>query len=275
MFMKKLVAAAAASILFAGAASAADLPATYTKAPPPVVAVYNWTGFYVGGNIGYGWGNDTGDRWDSFVDPGGIGFAPYFALGGNVLPGVKPQGVIGGGQIGYNWQASNWVFGVVADIQGSDMHAFASNTVTPGGGAATTIQSNNSRIDWFGTVRGRVGVAANNWLFYGSGGLAYGDVKSTVTFNCPACAIPFLMTGTNSSTQVGWAAGAGVEVGLSPNWTVGVEYLHFDRGSITTVAVPTTPVFPGTRLTADSKFAGDTVRGTLNYKFGGPVVAKY
>ena len=270
-----LIIGAAAITLAAGPAFAADIPFK-AKAPAAVATAYNWTGFYVGGNVGYGWGSDTGALWDSQVDAPFIGIIPYFAVGGNVLPGVKPSGVIGGAQIGYNWQAaSNWVLGLVADIQASDMHALASNTVTPGF-AATSIQSNNSRIEWFGTARGRIGYAASNWLFYGTGGLAYGSVKSNLTFNCTTCGVPTIWAGSNSSTQLGWAAGAGIEVGLTPNWTVGVEYLHFDLGSISTTAVPNTAIAVGTSTTANSKFAGDIVRATVNYKFSAaPVVAKY
>ena len=266
----------AAIALAAGPAFAADMPVK-AKAPAAVAIAYNWTGFYIGGNVGYGWGSDTGALWDSFVDAPFVGIAPYFAAGGNVLPGVKPSGVIGGAQIGYNWQAApNWVLGLVADIQASDLRTLASNTVTPAGGAATSIHSNDSRLEWFGTARGRIGYATRNWLFYGTGGLAYGSVKSNLTFNCINCAPPTIWAGSTSSIQLGWAAGAGIEVGLTPNWTVGVEYLHFDLGSISTTAVPNTVAAAGTSVTANSKFAGDIVRATLNYKFSAaPVVAKY
>lgn len=268
-----LIAGAAVLTLVAAPAFAADLP---VKALAKAPAAYNWTGGYVGGNVGYGWGSDTGDRWDSFVDQPGVGIAPYFALGGNVLPGVKPSGIVGGAQVGYNWQAApNWVWGLVADIQASDMRASASSTVTPPL-SALSVHSNTSRIDWFGTVRGRVGYAASNWLFYGTGGVAYGGVKSALAFNCITCTPPTIWAGSNSSTQVGWAAGAGIEVGLTANWTVGVEYLHFDLGSISTTALPDTAPAFGTSVTASSKFAGDIVRATLNYKFSpAAVVAKY
>ncbi len=136
---------------------------------------YNWTGWYVGGNAGYGWGRNTGDLWDLFTDPGGVaGLAAYFTVlyRANVLPGVKPDGIVGGAQIGYNWQTASWVLGLVADIQASGMRGSASTTVIPITGAATSIQSNTSKIDWFGTVRGRVGYVYNNWLLYGTGGLA-------------------------------------------------------------------------------------------------------
>ena len=226
-----------------------------------------FAGAYLGGNVGYGWGRDTGGLWDSWTDVPGQPWTAYFAAGGNVLPGVKPQGVLGGGQVGYNWQAANWVFGLVADIQASDMSASASNTVFPPAFVGST-QSNTSKIDWFGTVRGRVGYAANNWLFYGTGGLAYGEVKSTLTFNCFGCGSQSVFVGTTNATNVGWAAGAGVEVGLTPHWTLGVEYLHIDLGSISTTTqwVAGNAVFLATH-TANSAFAADMVRGMINYKF--------
>lgn len=264
--------AAAAMALVAAPACAADMPVK--ASPTAIAAAYNWTGWYVGGNVGYGWANNTGGLWDSQVDTPTVAIAGYFALGGNVLPGVKPSGVIGGAQAGYNWQAASWVLGVVADIQAADMQAFGSATVTPGVGS-TTIQTNNARIDWFGTVRGKVGYAANNWLFYGTGGVAYGQVKSSLAFNCVGCIPQTLWAGATSSTQVGWAAGAGIEVGLSPNWTAGVEYLHIDLGSISTTAFPDTAIAAGSSVSANSKFAADMVRATLNYKFSPAVVAKY
>jgi outer membrane immunogenic protein len=259
------VLAAIAVFGFSSVASAADLP---TKAPAykaPVAVPYNWTGWYVGGNIGYGWGRDTGGLWDSTDS---LSYVNYFKAGGNVLPGVKPNGIIGGGQVGYNWQISPvWVLGLVADIQASDMHGTASATVAPPG-FATSIQSNSSKIDWFGTVRGRVGYAANNWLFYGTGGLAYGSVNSALTLNCVGCGNFAVYAGSNSAINIGWAAGAGVEVGLTPNWTVGVEYLHIDLGNISTSAIQVSglTVFPAT-FTANSNFAADIVRGTVNFKF--------
>jgi outer membrane immunogenic protein len=263
---------------FAELAAAADMAVKAPRyAPAPVApAIYNWNGWFIGGNIGYGWGEDTGGLWDSFTDPKGapsiFGTAEYFGAGGNVLPGVRPNGIIGGGQIGYNWQvAPNWVLGVVADIQASDMQRSASSTFETDV-FSLTVQSNSSKIEWFGTARGRVGYAANNWLFYGSGGLAYGGVKTTVTMNCVTCGPPnTVYAGSNSATNVGWAAGAGVEVGLTPNWTVGVEYLHIDLGDISTTAtfVSANGLNPATAatFTAGSAFVADIVRGTVNYKF--------
>src|ERR1700759_5493563 len=113
-----------AIILAALAASSVDAFAAdmAVKAPPaPSAALYNWTGFYVGGNAGYGWGGHTKPD-IGFTDTGpNLGVVNYFGLGGNVFPALKPRGFIGGGQIGWDWQWGQFVGGVVADIQGSDI----------------------------------------------------------------------------------------------------------------------------------------------------------
>jgi outer membrane immunogenic protein len=250
--------------------SASSFASAADKAPA-TVAAYNWTGLYVGGNVGYGWGGNTGSQWDSFADPPPFpifGAALYFAAGGNVLPGVKPDGIIGGGQIGYDWQISpQWVLGVVADFQASDMHGSASASVTPPPGFANTVQRNRAKIEWFGTVRGRVGYAANNWLIYGTGGLIYGKVKSDVALDCAACGPPLFYAGQTSSTKTGWTAGGGIDFGLTPNWSIGAEYLYFDLGNVSTTAVLTSGAVTRATFTANSEFTGHIVRTTVNYRF--------
>ena len=183
--------------VLSSSAFAADLaPKMYTKAPPPVVAVSDWTGFYIGGNVGYSWGRSSTTQ--SFSD----------AVSGTVLGAASTKfdlnGVIGGGQAGYNWQKDNWVFGLEGDIQGSGEKG-NTNAVCPGGSAAATtlaglssacavghlgdtapsnvaafpVTSNLSeKIEWFGTVRGRVGPTITpTILVYATGGLAYGQVR--------------------------------------------------------------------------------------------------
>jgi outer membrane immunogenic protein len=179
--MKKLILVIAMAAA-AGAANAADLPRgpiPYYSSPAPV-GVYNWGGFYAGANVGYNWGKVT----DS---------------------GTKPSGIAGGVQGGYNWQSGAFVFGAEADIQGSA----ADDTFAP-------YKFSNP---WFGTVRGRVGYAVNNLLFYGTGGFAYGGVKGEAF-------------GTDENkTEIGWTGGVGMEVGFAPNWSAKVEYLYMDLGS--------------------------------------------
>jgi outer membrane immunogenic protein len=271
--VKRLAIVIAAVGLVGTPALAADMA---VSAPPPPAPVYSWTGAYVGGNVGYGWGNNTGAGWTSFTDPGGFaGVAPYFAAGGNVLPAVHPRGVVGGGQVGYDWQISPlWVTGLIADFQASGMKDSASATFSPSGfkPPATSTQSNSEEIKWLGTVRGKVGIAPNNWLVYGTGGLAYGKVSSNVVLDCAhsanPCGPPTVFGGTASPTRIGWTVGGGFEYGFLPNWTVGAEYLYFDLGEISTTAgtVAGGPI-PGVTFTATSKFAGSIARLVLNYKF--------
>src|ERR1700688_4856203 len=224
--MKRIfIAIAAVGSLLTTGAFAADLAPVYTKAPPPVVAVYDWTGFYIGGNIGYSWGRSS--TTDVFSDP----------LTGTVLSAVAAKfnldGVIGGGQIGYNWQRDNWVFGLEADIQGSGEKG-STNAVCPGA-APTTLttlaavssacslghfgdtatgnvlalpvtNSLSEKIEWFGTVRGRIGPTITpTILAYVTGGLAYGEVKATDTVSGINIANPWGQ-GTNAGTVLTLAA---------------------------------------------------------------------
>ncbi len=263
---------------------AADLSAkVYTKAPPAVAAVYDWTGFYIGGNIGYGWGENTNPA-ISVADGGGAGLNPFLTTGfpgfpsGNLYPGLKPSGVFGGGQIGYDKQFGQWVLGVVADIQGADFKA-SGVVLTPATTCCNVTESISAKIDWFGTVRGKVGIAANDWSFYGTGGLAYGEAKSTTALSCTpggvgcgAATIGF--AGSASELKTGWAAGAGVAKAFG-NWNVGLEYLHMDLGRSSVTASSTTSFFTATTYTASQRFIEDMVRLSVNYKWGGPIVARY
>ena len=284
--MKKSIwGAALAFVFFTGAVLAADMP---VKAPPvPVVSVYNWTGFYVGGNIGYGWGENTNPG-ISAVDPNNqtnigpflspAGIAPGF-LSGNLYPNLNPSGVFGGGQVGYDKQFGKWVVGVVADIQAADFKAGGS-VVTPAVITCCNVtESLSAKIDWFGTVRGKAGIAANDWLFYGTGGLAYGDTRSNTGFFCTPGGVGCDFTtigysGNRSEVRAGWAAGAGVSRAFG-NWNVGVEYLHIDLGRSSVTAFSTTGSFTTTTIAASQRFIEDTVRLTVNYKWGGPIVARY
>ncbi len=222
-------------------ASAADLPRkapAYTPPPPP--PPYNWTGFYVGGNVGYGWA--TADNDLSISQPEDPVPNPLVAtLSGT--DSTKVKGVIGGVQAGYNWQFNpNWLLGVEADFQASGQKGTtlygATIIITPpsgvGNNPATVTDTN--KLDWFGTARGRLGVTSDRWLVYATGGLAYGQVK--VSGNAqPANNIGNLANAPivwdQSTTKVGWTIGAGVENALSGNWRWKIEYLYVDLGSVT------------------------------------------
>lgn len=223
----------------------------------------------------------------SFVNPGNranigvfltAGEFPPGTTTGNLFPGLNPNGVFGGGQIGYDQQFGAWVLGVVADIQASDFKASSLITTPATTTGANLDESLAAKIDWFGTVRGKVGFAANDWLFYGTGGLAYGETKSTIGFACTPGGVGcggIALAGSASETKVGWAAGAGVAKAFG-NWNVGVEYLHIDLGRSSVTAFDTTAsLLTTTTVTESQRFVEDMVRLTVNYKWGTPLVARY
>ena len=275
--MKRLlIGITAAASLLATGALAADLPArTYTKAPVYVEPVYDWTGFYVGGNIGYSWGRSS----DTSTVTNTAGTILFTSADHTNL-----NGVVGGGQIGYNWQMQNWVFGLEADIQGTGekgTNNFTCPTATctppfgvialfPGPAVPVAL---SQKIDWFGTVRGRIGVlAAPKVLLYATGGLAYGEVDSSAVIG--AAATPF---STVSSTNVGWTLGAGIEGVIGGNWTARLEYLYVDLGKVNGSFLTTIGGLGGGVLSSNysSRITDNILRVGVNYKFGGPVVARY
>jgi outer membrane immunogenic protein len=258
---------AAIASLLSTSAFAADLaPRMYSKAPAPIVAIYDWTGFYVGGNIGYSWGRSSDT-------------STLTNAAGTVLLTTSDKsdlnGIVGGGQIGYNWQTQNWVWGLEADIQGTGEKGSRAFTFTPvlGPGIGNFVLNIaipfalTQKIDWFGTVRGRVGILATpKVLLYATGGLAYGEVNSSETVGT---AVPSAFS--NSSTKVGWTVGAGIEGAIGGNWTAKLEYLYVDLGTVSSsYTLPSTNI-----ISYSSRITDNVLRVGLNYKFGGPVVAKY
>jgi outer membrane immunogenic protein len=256
MLISSLAVQSLAAICVAAPAFAADLPARqYGKAAPMIspMSVYDWSGFYVGANVGGAWDNGT---------------ATNAALDGTFVSSgtARNSGVIGGGQIGYNYMVSpSFLLGVEADVDGTSLK-----------GSVLSIDGSNqhsSKLDAFGTVRGRVGFAENNWLFYGTGGFAWSEGSVTRTQIATVAAMPPIpaLAGTvetASNTRTGWAAGAGVEWGITQNWTARIEYLYLDLGNATSV-------FPLSNRLQTSSLTMNVARVGVNYKFGGPVVARY
>jgi outer membrane immunogenic protein len=296
--MKKFALAVSVLAVSAVSASAADMaPApVYTKAPPIEVApACVWCGWYVGGNVGYAQSEPTSVNSSAVVTNPGIlgllGFAPAAAAGLTTgIPVGSQQGIIGGGQFGYNFQSGRFVAGFEADIQGLSGRATGTSvTAVPipviDGSANATLTATNS-VNWLGTVRGRIGIAAApNFLIYGTGGLAYGGVNSSTGINGAFSALGILngtslASGNFSETRVGWTVGAGGEWMFTSNWSAKLEYLHYDLGSANygTPVNISSPLLGATSTLGQSSstnFRGDIVRVGLNYKFGGPVVAKY
>jgi len=289
----KTLAAALAATTIAGSAFAADLP---SRKVAPVMApapVFTWTGFYIGINGGYGFagsGSGFGQRLVSADDfhgvfPGG----PAWVLGSSVNGGIF------GGQVGYNFQLSpSFVAGIETDIQASWLRGGnqAALSIDPTGATVFGISAFNQRVDWYGTLRGRLGfLVTPTWLLYATGGLAYGGVRSNLTyFDVNHQGHPGLLAGglaSSSSTRLGYTVGAGAEWMFAPNWSVKAEYGYVDLGrSVANMAsafntLPAPGAAETVTLVAAShsyRTAFHTVRAGINYKFGwgaAPVVAKY
>ena len=274
------------------AATAADLQ--YRKAPmaPAAVIGYNWNGFYVGANAGAGFGTNNNSTNSIFLPANSV----VGSLGTDgilTIPGNRRDNAffVGGGQIGYNWQATpgaGWVLGVEADIQYVDMPRSGVGVTTPANYTfvpttglsrglafapppASVITSGTREMDYLGTVRGRLGYAYDNLLLYATGGFAYGGGADNNSI------------GGGNNFRYGYAVGGGLEYGFSQNWSMKVEglYVSLDkRNSGTFVGSGT---FNGAANTVTLNSVGNDfrnldfglVRAGLNYRFGGPVVARY
>lgn len=302
--MKNTVHAAlgAGALLIAGSAYAADMPArVVTKAPPAIVPVaFSWTGFYVGGHVGAKRGGAEYDAsardvlFPGFVTNGGIpALAPIVIVPSrfSTIPGASGSniGFMGGGQVGYNYQVSNWVFGIEADANWNRIRPsvttlpqdpFLIQTLT---GTATT------QIDWTASLRGRIGVTFDRLLVYATGGgaVAGGTASSSFTLTNPIAGIffpiPFQGTTTASEnfTRFGWTVGGGIEYAIDRNWSLAGEYRYSDFGRRTVTLANTDPAAPGDGLNivaqrVDMRLRTDEVTLRLNYRFdAGPVVARY
>lgn len=207
--MKGFVVGAAALVAAGWTASAEAADLNYGQRAPYTVNqplnAYSWAGPYLGANLGYEWGSVSNNP-------------------------AKPSGFVGGVQAGYNFQNGPWVFGVEGDIEAA--------------GADDTFAPWKFSNPWFGTLRGRAGYALSNVLFYGTAGLAFGELRAQ-TFGW-----------TESHTTAGWTAGVGAEVGLAPNWSAKLEYLYID---LSTSQFAITGVSNG--------YSASVVRAGVNYHF--------
>jgi outer membrane immunogenic protein len=261
-----------AIIALAGSAAgvkAADMARPYTKAPAPVAAVYNWTGVYVGVNAGGAWTRDD-VTWTANPLLFGAAFTPVLNAAGTGA--INASGVTAGGQVGYNYQASPiWLIGVEADINYTDLSRRRTTAVPPPGVPGTFVTS-TFESKWLATVRGRAGILATpGLLLYGTGGAAFAEAKTTdFAF--------FAFDGStnnaaSNTTRTGWTAGAGAEWSFGTNWSAKLEYLYVDLGSLNYVSQNT--LTTGATINHDHRLIENIVRVGVNYRFGGPVVAKY
>jgi outer membrane immunogenic protein len=264
--VRRVLAAVVTLAALHGGALAADLPArSYTKAPVVDPGI-NWSGFYAGVNAGYGRGNAPTSLDINDVEQGVIQNGVN-----NPLPStLHPQGFVGGGQVGYNAQFGSVVAGLEADIDYANLRKTdaASGAFFIGGILTTTVET---RIDWFGTLRARLGILpVNNVLLYATGGLAYGQVRTATTasnipaFSCNGLVV-YCGAGTTSGVSVGWTVGGGIEYAFAPNWTIRGEYLYLDLGS-KSVTFADRDVAGGL-LTSRTNFTAQIGRAGLNYRF--------
>jgi len=263
--MKKIMLGSVAALALASPAFAADMaPRMYTKAAPVVAPIYNWSGFYAGIHAGYTFGDRTTVD-TTGVLPVNIGNVATGARAPFV--GVNRDGFIGGGQMGWNWQANSpWVWGLEADISYTDVRS-TTNFVTLLPPANSPLNNSlSSRMEYFGTVRGRLGYAWDRTMIYATGGLAYGQIENAAVFNNAANAVQF--AGSTRNTKTGYTVGGGIEHAWMANWTVKAEYLYYDlgRNDVTVAAIP--GVGTGAYISS-FKNDGHIVRAGLNYKFGG------
>jgi outer membrane immunogenic protein len=292
------------------AATAADMRMP-VKAPPVVAPVFSWTGFYIGGNVGYSWGRASTDQGDittattttrlfrGTTPPANeiIGASPF-----NAPTGVFPQvvtttvatgtsgrsdlkGIIGGGQVGYNWQVDRfWVVGLEADIQGSDERGSFTVCDTIGCPIGSTIGTADVRLRWFGTGRARVGILPiDRLMLYGTGGFAYGGVDVNYISGINGGS---LTGASNRTTRFGWTAGAGAEGAIDSHWSIKGEYLFVDLGristnlgtgavttsTVTTLFTPSGPTTTATTVastaaTARTRIWDHIFRVGVNYRF--------
>jgi outer membrane immunogenic protein len=224
----------------------------------------NWAGFYAGVNGGYGWTNTNSNVAVAVDGFGGFFNGPagtYTANGG-----AQPEGGFGGGQFGYNWQRDRFVFGIETDIQGAGLtdkkNLTFSDTafVGPGFGPSTGVE--NREIDWFGTLRGRLGYSFDRTLIYFTGGLAYGGVKEQLVVSNPFNPGTLDLNGDN--TRAGYVLGGGVEYKVSPAWSIKGEYQDINLGSQTLSGI-NTGFFTDHNTTNARDYNFSTVRVGVNY----------
>jgi outer membrane immunogenic protein len=248
-----LVPAALAALSLATPASAADLAAKpITKAPPaPIAMIYDWSGFYIGGNAGWGQARAC---WD-FVDAFGTVFNEGCRNG---------SGALVGGQLGYRWQTGGFVFGLEGQGDWANLRSSRVSLINP-----AFIEQ--SKVNGIGLITGQVGYAWNNVLWYVKGGAAVVGAN----FNLQTAGVT---VASANRSRWGGTVGTGFEYGFTPNWTVGAEYDHLFLGNAANNSFGIVNPIPGFALNRIN-FSADMVTIRFNYKFGGygvpPVAARY
>jgi len=245
-----------------GSAHAADLPVrTYTRGPVLVTPAYDWSGFYLGGHIGGGWGNKDWTALNTFDNT-------WFPVSS-----FSVDGFLGGIQGGYRYQSGRWVVGVEGSFSWADIK---------GSQPCLVLERCSSEAQWIGNITGQVGWAAERALFYVKGGAAWVHDKHDISGN--GFAVPVLdavLIGANfnandSETRLGWILGGGVAYAIDPNWSAFAEYNYMDLGN-KRLDLPCTPAATcvGGVIPVDIGQRIHVVKVGVNFKFGGPIIAKY
>ncbi len=251
---RQILLASVGALAIAGSAFAADLP---YRGPPPVYVppppIFTWTGIYIGGQIGYAWARDDANF--TTLNPPGAFFNAS----------TRPQGVIGGAHVGYNLQFGPWVIGLEGSVDGTSLN----DTVTLAGVVpALTVQS---REDVQGSIRGRLGIAFDRVLLYGTGGAAFSNVKNDYRLGAP-----FFLAESITKTRTGWTVGGGLAYAITNNWSIGAEYRYSDFGRFDDFPFGILASVPRAR----HHLTEHQVQARFSYKFDwgpppAPVVSKY
>jgi outer membrane immunogenic protein len=260
------------AVLIGTPALAADMA---VKAPPPPAPVWSWTGFYIGGNAGGVWGNSDPAMSVPITNAGYFNILNTPIVDSVGIMHIHPGAATAGGEIGYNLQTNNIVWGIEADFNYLGLNASSSAVGTYVIPARTTFNLTQSvQTDWLFTLRPRVGFAVDSTLIYVTAGLALTDLKYNAAFSDVFGATNI---GAISTTRAGWTVGGGIEHALGLHWSAKAEYLYADFGSVSTTGVGNatfnnTPGFPGSLspFTDTANLKVSIVRVGLNYKLGGP-----
>ena len=279
--LRRILMASVGAVALAGTAVAADLP---SRAPPPVylppVPIFTWTGIYVGGQIGYGWGQNNTNFGDNFGD-----FTSF---------SYNASGVIGGAHVGYNLQLNQWgpqwgqfVIGLEGDVDGTSLSK-SSTLFVPFGASLgfapyAGVGSFNVNHSVEGSIRGRIGYAWDRALIYATGGVAFGGFNGNACVNYAATTQfdAFGACASASTTRVGWTVGGGIDYAVTNNWSIRAEYRYTDFGHATVFANGlTNPIAGDLGAFVNRHFKENRVQVGFSYKLElapppGPVVAKY
>ena len=264
------------------------MKAPYLKAP--VALAYDWTGFYVGANAGYAWGRsqidaELGGGWVNFGGSPGVLDPDYAGVTSAATRTLKPNSFTGGIQAGFNYQINGFVVGVEADANYLGFRkSYATGSLIGVHGTGTYSAAAETTADALFTLRPRLGIAIDRSLIYVTGGLAaanFGFSQNIGYLSNAVDALPFTTAagganaGSTSSTKFGWTIGAGFERMLDNNWSIKAEYLYVDLGT-QSFASSYTDLQPTVfTVTHKDSLTANIVRLGVNYRFGGPVVAKY